>query len=135
MVAAEDGDRAQMLAQMVAHVPAVQSIMDGEEPDQVAELMVRDGLSPVTAQRRTDSARSWAVQAADVDTFAARVQGARGEVTRRAGDAAKIAADEVARARRARQASAERPAVVCPECFMQIPATGACDCGYDLAAA
>lgn len=134
MALADNEDRARLIADMLEHVPAVDLYADGGE-DAVIELYNLDGLSETTATRRAATIRSWVNQISDPRHLAGSVRTCHMQTINRAGPAARQAQAAAARRRAEQSAREAQPPAVCPECFMQLPTSGHCDCGYPAAAA
>ncbi|MPV50152.1 hypothetical protein GCG21_09065 [Pseudactinotalea sp. HY160] len=133
MTLADNEDRARLMAGMLDHVPAVAIYDEGGE-EAVTDLYNLDGLSETTATRRAATIRSWVGQINDPRHLAGSVRTCRMQTINRAGPAA-LQAQEAARRRSEQRARAEQPPAICPECFMQIPSSGMCDCGHEVPAA
>lgn len=127
MFNAEDADRAEIMSQMMAHVPGV-AIYDAEGDHGVEKFYNLEGLNENTAGRRAATIKSWVNQISDPGALAGAVRHSHEEVIHRATAAAEKAAQKRAEARTRK---VERINPVCPECFMQLPNSGACGCGYE----
>lgn len=131
MFNAVDEDRAEIMSQMMAHVPGV-AIYDAEGEHGVEKFYNLEGLNPNTATRRAATVKSWVNQVSDPGNLVGAVRASHQEIVYRAAAAAEKAALKRAEAR---VKKVERINPVCPECFMQPPNSGACGCGYETQAA
>lgn len=134
LVASEEDERAELVRQMVAHVPAM-AIYDDEGEQAVAQFLNTDGLGQTTAARRAATIVSWARQSADTGSLAGALGKSREQATSRAPDAAAKAREAAEQRRQARNAAQDRQMPPCPSCFTQLPMSGVCDCGYEHQAA
>jgi len=123
---ADDQDRADLVAAMVDRTPPV-AVLDEEGVDGLADFYNTEGLSPQTAHRRAATISSWADQVGDPQVMAGAVRSLHSEVVHRAPVAAERAREE-ARVRRLSRQRVEPEVRVCPSCFMQVAASGACGC-------
>lgn len=122
--------QADTLAALVDRCPGTDAYLTGGE-DALLDLYDEAGLGDETARRRASTIKSWVTQTGDHDTLALTVDqtvDGSGERIRSAAAAAYAKAVERKAAREAAELSAKP--VTCPNCYMTIPLTGECDCGY-----
>lgn len=129
LAVSDEQGRAALVREMVAHVPAV-AIYDAEGDEAVVDFLSTEGLGASTAARRAATIRSWAHQTADPGSLAGAVRVTQTETIHRAADAAERARAAAEERRRIREAAQVREMPPCPSCFMQLPSSGVCECGY-----
>jgi len=124
---APTAERVEMLRDIVADVPAVQTYAERGEAG-VHEMLAEAGLGDTTIGRRGSTISSWYMSlAVEKDTeFTALAESERQSSNVRGVDAA-IRLD-LARRARALAAPVEKVAAVCTDCFMALPVSGICDC-------
>jgi len=124
---APTAERVEMLRDIVANVPAVQTYAERGEAG-VHEMLTEAGLGDTTIGRRGSTISSWYMSlAVEKDTeFTALAESERQSSNVRGVDAA-IRLD-LARRARALAAPVEKVAAICTDCFMALPVSGICDC-------
>jgi hypothetical protein len=116
-------EQTEYVAAVAARSPAVQ-ILDEEGEDALADYYGREyGTGENTTARRVASARAWSGQAHDPSTAADRATDWDGQVSTRLEHASELSRRRIDEAQRTSRPTAK----VCPQCFMQLPATGICD--------
>lgn len=123
---ADANGRVEMLSDLVAAMPAADTVLDGGvEADE--EIASNENLSGTTAQRRAAAVSSW-MQTLTSPGAAAALTLETDEMSRRLPEASIVAETARANARLRASATREIRRETCPDCFMEKTAAGTCGC-------